>query len=102
MIIKKEKTIIETYYVCDLCGSYMETPKICVGCRKYICNDCRIYLEYDPFSDYLAQDYPDVLCKSCNEKLKSYKDEIIDLRDSTEDYIDKLHHKWLLECKSDT
>ena len=103
MLIERKKLAITKVRICDVCEDRTAYKK-CRGCGIDLCphRDCSYLLWTDPFTMTDAGDYPDSVCKSCNDKLTDIRNDIAELHNEFDKAIDKLENQWLTACKNNT
>ena len=99
-----EKKTIKTI-TCDFCGKqspYIYSPvKACQICERDVCPHCAVELDF-PICDLLKPgytgDHSDYVCKSCWEKGKTIRQEIMKVRDKADEQEGELIKQWENLC----
>ena len=95
--VTKTQTIKETF--CDVCKKNTgRCYRQCEGCRKDLCNSCIVWWETDPWTEADNGDYPDTVCKECDDKSKPIVEQVEKISYEAFEKIGQLKQDWERLC----
>jgi len=93
----RKQTVVS--YYCDECGKPASNewghPYVCSICKRHFC-DKHIHHEYE-----WGGDHADLYCYHCWNIGKKYRDEVEQIRNETDEKIDKKNNEWYQEAIKD-